>query len=103
MQSATPGRLFQRVKPLSFVSQTPIPRLCDSPVSFNVLRNVSELSQKNDAKQRLKDNLLAQVTPHPLMFSPGNVNPLGKYSPYIPPMNIPGTPWIYIQVLTRHF
>lgn len=88
MQVARSTRIFQRVPPLGFVSSSPIPRLCDSAVSLNALRKA--LQPPKTELSEYGESLLSQISPHPQMYKPGEDNPLGNFSPYIPAMTIPG-------------
>lgn len=79
-------RLFQKLKPLSFDATLPLPRLAPRPPSLQHEKQVKAVMEVRD---RL-DELEVRWAPNPLMHRPGEKNPLGEFSPYLPPLQIPG-------------
>lgn len=52
------------------------------------------------------DEIEERICPNPLMPRPGEKNPLGEYSPYLPPLQIPGKSHRHVCISNlniRHF
>lgn len=86
MQQAS--RVFQKVKPVAMDAAIPVARLNSRPPGMYVDRKAQVVAEFKSKLAAIE----AQVTPNPLMHRPGETNPLGEYSPYLPPLQIPGIP-----------
>lgn len=86
MQHQVASKLFQRMTPLGLNVAQPNSRICDNPVSM-----ILESRAKSIIEHRSKMSEIEEmIAPNPLMHRPGETNPLGEFSPYLPPLHIPG-------------
>lgn len=87
MQRQVSLRGFQRFSPLKLDTTLPISRLSTNPI--NMLQESRAKSMVLQIKTKM-DEIEERICPNPLMPRPGEKNPLGEYSPYLPPLQIPG-------------
>lgn len=86
MQNQVASRIFHRMKPLKMHPTLPYVGIHQGPMIPFLETRAKAVTELRTKLEKIEQ----QIAPNPLMHRHGETNKLGEYSPYLPPLQIPG-------------